>query len=174
MITYINFLFYIKRKFSNCHIEIIISSKMHGFYANIYREIVRKRKFQTDRGKESQSRGRKKKEKSWRLGERFPRALRACAIQFIWTGDPEVGRHGSTLVLRRVSAVCELLVARSRPQRRGALRRASLAATPRSIDRSLDQCRFDRVVVHPIFREESNYSRKFSSIRVSKVMWDRI
>lgn len=84
MITYINSLFSIKRKFSNCHIEIIISSEMHGFYANIYREIVRKRKFQTDRGKESQNRGREKERKILTtLGERFPRALRACAIQFI-------------------------------------------------------------------------------------------
>lgn len=47
--------------------------------------------------------GEKKEAKSWQLGERFPRVLRACAIQFIWTGDLEVGRHGSTASLRFAS-----------------------------------------------------------------------
>lgn len=35
MTTYINVLSYVKRKFSNRHIEITISSEMHRFYANI-------------------------------------------------------------------------------------------------------------------------------------------
>jgi len=62
------------------------------------------------------------------------------------------------------------LVARSRPQRRGAPRRASLAAASRSIDRSLDQCRFDRVEVHPTSREESRVTREnFSRLEYRKL-----
>lgn len=126
------------------------------FDADTSRNLCGNGSFRTDRGKELRSRGRKKKGRkvSTTRGE-IPESTASLrdTVYLNWGS-----RSGETR-LGRVSAVCELLVARSRPQRRGALsrRRASLAAASRSIDRSLDRCRFDRR------RGTSDLSRKVES-----------
>lgn len=112
---------------------------------------------------------REKEEKTWRLGERFP-STRACAIQFIWTGDPRSGE--TRLGVSAPPRLCGLrtLVARSRPKCRGTPRRAPLAITLWSTGRSMGRsCPYTsdptrRAAIH----------RKSLLVRVPKISCDRV
>lgn len=126
-----------------------------------YRKIVRKRRLRVWSKKAVAGSRREKEEKTQLSGERFP-DTRACAIQFICTGDPhEVGRHDSTLAHRATSLrfMLRTLVARSRPK---CWSRSSSSSSRNcaSVDRSFDG--FDRARIHSILRKESSHSPEIS------------
>lgn len=135
-----------------------------------YREIVQKRKFRPARGKEPRGHGGKRRK---RLGDsgRDSRAREPARYSLFELGIHEVGRHGSALAHRRVSAVCENFSRAISSEvsvriSSSSSRDCDFRSTGRSISRS---CR-----THSILREEPSDPPEMRSpfVRVPKISRD--